>query len=886
MFLLLTFFLGDSSKASDYELSFTTLTGGSNADYGTSVTADGSGNVYTAGYFGDVVDFDPGAGVTNLTTAGSKDAFIQKLDEDGDFVWARSIGGTSIAQAEGIVVDASENVYVTGWFRDSVDLDPGAGVYNLDCASDSGIFVTKLNSAGDFVWARGTCGNSNTHAREISIDTSGNIYIVGMFDGEVDFDPGPGTFNLTSAGLRDVFIAKLDSSGDFEWAHSFGSAAQDFGYSIEVDTADNVYVTGFFSNTVDFDPGVGVVNRMSIGDEDVFVEKLDSSGNIIWVKTFGGIWEDRGFRLAVDFSGYVYVTGDFRNTVDFDPGVGIENRTSDAAEDVFVLKLDGFGNFVWVETFGSGGEDIGRGIDVDILGNVYVSGYFRNTTDFDPGPGTYFLTSNGFLDIFVQKLDSSGNFEWATSMGNSANDYGFDVAVDESRNVFTTGTSSYDIFLSKHSPIAPFANSIGRSSLNPTNSSSVDFTVIFNDSVTGVDSTDFTIDASGVAGSSITGVTGAGDTYMVTVNTGIGDGTLSIDVIDDDSIIDSDSDPLGGVGVNNGDFSIGETYTIDKTPPVVSIGAPSATDTSSGPVVFNISYTGAFTINLTSDDVTLHSSGTATAGSVNVANGATAAPIVTLSNISGDGPLGISISSGTSADVIGNFDIGVGPGATFNVDNTPPAVTVNFRTTNDSTPSLSGSIDDASAAISVTVNAETHSAVNNGTTWSLPDGTLTTLQAGTYDVTVTAVDALGNAGSDNTEFELTIAPNGNGDVITANLPPERRFEGVRLVLTAPAGYSSYQWKLDGVPMFDDTPRVTGTASQILILDPLQMSDAGLYSVQFEDGITRNVSETDNFEVIVLAPQNAMPLGRIGFLAMLVVCLLLCGRVAFERRNAD
>ncbi|MCB9335951.1 MAG: SBBP repeat-containing protein, partial [Flavobacteriales bacterium] len=227
---------------------------------------------------------------------------------------------------------------------------------------------------------------------------------------------------------------------NFEWVKSFGGSSLNDGYSITVDDSGNVYTTGYFIGTGDFDPGTGIANLTSTGIQDVFVQKLDASGNFLWAKSFGGSYNDYGRSITVDVSGNVYTTGYFIGTGDFDPGADTTNLTSSGGYDIFIQKLDASGNFLWAKSFGGNSEDRGESTTIDDSGNVYTTGYFHNTADFDPGADTANLTSAGFRDIFVQKLDASGNFLWAKSFGGNSNDYGRSITVDASGNVYITGT--------------------------------------------------------------------------------------------------------------------------------------------------------------------------------------------------------------------------------------------------------------------------------------------------------------------------------------------------------------------------------------------------------------------------------------------------------------
>jgi hypothetical protein len=415
--------------------------GGTNTDRGLSIAVDALGNVYTIGVFWGTADFDPGAGTFDLIPAGNGDIFISKLDASGNFVWAKQMGGTSADIGRSIAIDASGNVYTTGFFTGAVDFDPGAGAFNLISAGDQDIFISKLDASGNFVWAKQIGGTGAARGHSIAVDASGSIYITGVFWGTADFDPGAGTFDLISAGNGDIFISKLDTSGNLVWVKQMGGTGADMGASIAVDASGNVYTTGFFRGAVDFDPGAGVFNLSSEGNNDTFISKLDASGNFVWAKrtnrrTFS--FSD-GRSIAVDASGNVYTTGDFEGITDFDPGVGAFNLISAGDQDIFISKLDASGNFVWAKKMGGTGFDVGHSIAIDTSGNVYITGGFWGTADFDPGAGAFNLSSAGSFDVFISKLDASGNFVWAKQMGGTNDDVGHSIAVDASGNVYTTG---------------------------------------------------------------------------------------------------------------------------------------------------------------------------------------------------------------------------------------------------------------------------------------------------------------------------------------------------------------------------------------------------------------------------------------------------------------
>jgi gliding motility-associated-like protein len=414
-----------------------------------SVAVDASGNSYGSGPFFGTQDFDPGAGVFNLTSVGDADVFITKLDASGNFVWAKSIGGTLKDNSYGIALDPSGNVYVTGSFNGTSDFNPSAAVTNLTSAGFTDLYILKLDTDGNFVWAKSIGGNSfdGDESFAIATDAAGNVFTTGYFTEKVDFDPGPGIFNLdftsgTCTNCSQIFILKLDTDGNFGWAKRGGGFGDSSGYGISVDASGNVLTTGYFWSNAFGAP--------STGTQDIFIVKHDNNGNQLWAKAFGDAtdisFHEKGYAITTDASGNVYATGRYENTTDFDPGAGVFNLTAVNKMDIFVLKLDAAGNFVWAKSMGGVNSgtirDVGLGIGVDAAGNVYTTGGFSDTGDFDPGPGVFTLTA-AIGAIFISKLDSNGDFVWAGSMdGGSGSDVGFSLVVRGPDIIYTAGSFS------------------------------------------------------------------------------------------------------------------------------------------------------------------------------------------------------------------------------------------------------------------------------------------------------------------------------------------------------------------------------------------------------------------------------------------------------------
>lgn len=434
--LILTF-----AKLTSQELEWANSLGGANGDVGNSIVTDNSGNVYVTGYFIGTSDFDPGVGTYNLVSNGSADIFFAKYSKNGDLVWAKSIGGVGIDISESIEIDATGNVYITGTYSNTVDFDPSAGTQNLTSNGNTDVFYAKYKNNGDLVWAKSIGGVGVDQASSIDIDASGNVHIVGVFNGTVDFNPDAGILNITSNGSTDIFFSKYNRNGNLIWANSIGSVGNDVGSSIKIDALGNVYITGSFTNTADFDTGIGTFNLISNGGYDIFFAKYNSLGKLNWAKSVGGIDNDRSIELELDSKGRIYITGFFNNTVDFNPDIGTFDLTS-IAQDIFFAKYSNYGELFWARGIGGGILDQGTSIVTDALGNVYITGFFRGTADFDPSTNTLNLTSAGNSDIFYTKYNERGSLEWAKSIGDNSVDQGNSILVDASGYVYIVGVYS------------------------------------------------------------------------------------------------------------------------------------------------------------------------------------------------------------------------------------------------------------------------------------------------------------------------------------------------------------------------------------------------------------------------------------------------------------
>ena len=390
--------------------------GGYSIDYGYDIAVDHSGNSYVTGKFHASAVF----GTTNLRSYGGWDIFVAKLSPNGEWQWAVNAG--SILQDEGasIAVDDEGNSYITGVFYDV------AWFGNITLTSLGGldVFVAKIDTNGNWQWAIRAGGYVGEAGYGIALDRSGYCYITGHFMFSAMF----GDTTLTSQGSADVFVAKLDTEDtSWQWAVSAGGSSEDYVHDIALDSNGNPSITGDFEGSSTF----GATTLTSQGSADVFVAKLDTNGNWQWAKSGGGTSIERSYDVAVDSQGNTCIAGTFMRSTTF----GTTTLTSQGEGDAFVTKLDTNGNWQWAKSAGGAISDGAWGVAVDALGNIYLTGVFEDSASF----GGITITSTGIKEVFVSKLGPNGNWQWAISAGGADWDEGYALTVDSNQYVYVTG---------------------------------------------------------------------------------------------------------------------------------------------------------------------------------------------------------------------------------------------------------------------------------------------------------------------------------------------------------------------------------------------------------------------------------------------------------------
>jgi hypothetical protein len=282
-----------------------------------------------------------------------------------------------------------------------------------------------------------------------TIDLSGNIYLTGSFSFTSDFDFSEGVDEYTNVGNNgngDFFLTKINTDGSYGWTKTMGGASVQEARGVDTDSSGNVYISGYFSGTVDFNPGIDTDEYTSSSGGNAynaFITKINADGTYGYTKIIVGLGGGyvQSFSLVIDSSNdALYISGYFSSAADFDPSGATEEHTSNGSTDVFLSKFNIDGSYVWTKTMGDTQNDESYSLAIDENGNIYIAGWFQsNTIDFDPDVGTDEHTNNGNYDIFLTKINSDGSYGWTQTIGGSNIDYAQSISADFEGNVYITG---------------------------------------------------------------------------------------------------------------------------------------------------------------------------------------------------------------------------------------------------------------------------------------------------------------------------------------------------------------------------------------------------------------------------------------------------------------
>jgi len=437
--LLCLFINFDSVFCQNINFDWALNIGGADDEYGRCITSDSNGNSYLTGFFSQTIDFDFSDSTNFQSSNGYRDVYITKYNVQGKFEWVKTFGGNGYDLGQSITFDNNGYLYVTGFLSDTVSVNTVLGIDTIISNGDRDFFILKMDTQGDIHWIKSMGSSGEDYGYGIETDNNGNVLITGSFNFAVDFDPDTSQAINTSNGGRDVFLLKLDSNGVFLWVKTFGGSINDYGYGISLDNYNNIILTGTFKNLVDFDPSANFDYHYSNGGVDVFVNKFNSQGNVLWTKTFGGSSNDYSRDVQVTEQGDIYLLGFYSDSMYVDTGLLNQPLISNGGYDLFMNKLDSTGIFLWSKSYGGSGNDFGYSISKDSYDNIYFTGNFSNTVDFNPGSTPVILNSMGASDIFVKKISETPNDEWTISMGGTSTDCASSISVSQCGAIYITG---------------------------------------------------------------------------------------------------------------------------------------------------------------------------------------------------------------------------------------------------------------------------------------------------------------------------------------------------------------------------------------------------------------------------------------------------------------
>ena len=386
---------------------------------------------------------------TLLSTTISLILFVSASAQQ--FEWVKRIGNSLDHQAFIVKTDAANNVYISGYFEFGFYFVPETSSNFAQAFGSDDIFIAKYSSNGTLIWGKTIGGSGQDRPSGMDVAPDGEISLTGYFNGTVDFNPGSGVNNLTSNGNRDIFVLKLNSNGDYDWAHKFGSSLPDEGVATCFDLNGNVYITGFYQETVDFNPGSGT-NNFSAISYDIFILKLDANGNYVWNYELGSNPAEQGRAIQCDASGNVYTSGSYASTLDFNLGAATEIMSATGVADIYLLKLTNDGDFIWSRKIGGISNEYAFSMSIDADGAAILGGYFTSTTTFNSFPNVA-VTSAGLDDAFVVKFNSDGDHEWTRTIGSTGYDRTAAVTTDAQGNVYATGIFQGTVDLNPNSGI-------------------------------------------------------------------------------------------------------------------------------------------------------------------------------------------------------------------------------------------------------------------------------------------------------------------------------------------------------------------------------------------------------------------------------------------------
>lgn len=392
----------------------------------------------------DLMDLTLTAGRTYNSVNSSNDVLINLYQATAPIGgWTFGSSGSDYATAMEMS-PTSNYAYIVGQYQGTVTVPmQGGGTTTLTATGSSDVFIARFSLTGGnegISWIKSVGGPGADIPSDVTIDPSGYPIIAGQFSQTADFDPGAGTTNTASNGLNDVFVLKLDLSGNFVWVKSVGSLANDYAGGIDADNSGNVVIGGRFGDNIDLNPGAGTANHVNSGtSEDIFITKWNSSGSYLWSHTVGANGTDYITDIDIDGNDNIIACGYFGGSFDINPGGSVETISAMATKNGLIWKLDANGVHQWSQVYQSITNNEVTVVETNGLNEIYAAGTLDGTVDFDPGAGT--MNQAGAEDGFLLHMDESGTFLSLGQYGNTTDKVTIrDIALSGSEYISIVGS--------------------------------------------------------------------------------------------------------------------------------------------------------------------------------------------------------------------------------------------------------------------------------------------------------------------------------------------------------------------------------------------------------------------------------------------------------------
>ncbi len=406
----------------------------------TAMAFDAQDNVYVAGYITGESAFGPNT--TFNSAQGNGDIYVAKYSATGNLLWVKKYGGSFSDRAYDIKVDGLGNILVTGQFFGTVNFD-GNTVQSVNNSKD--IFLIKMTPAGDVLWALSEGGPMAENVYGLAVDNQNNIILTGQFQGTA-LIAGQTFTSVVNPNLGtpsyDLFVSKYDTNGNPLWALNGAAPYEDRGMALVTDSQNNIYVSGQFSDTLQF--AGQTINNM--GYNVGFLAKLSPTGSLLWFNRMtGGLVLP--YDLAINAQGEIHVCGDFLGSLIHQTSFGNQTLSNAFSKKVFAIKVSSAGQIIWQRALGSNSEISARGIAIDNSGKVYIGGHFRCALTELQEQNTSLFNSVGFRDIYLWTIGANGTTITTKQMGGQKNDYCYDVGLNNQNRLFFCGSYTNDLNL-------------------------------------------------------------------------------------------------------------------------------------------------------------------------------------------------------------------------------------------------------------------------------------------------------------------------------------------------------------------------------------------------------------------------------------------------------